>query len=526
MVMFSYLRWSSEKQTWGDSERRQAEDSERVCAKQGWTLSDRRFIDRGVSAWKGRNREDGALGELLKIVQPGQGVYLEAVDRWSREDPNDSIVALRKHIERGVNFYFAALGQLVTKENYTQMRMILNMQAEMACQYNERLSYRVREAMQARRALIESGQAVQGPMPCWLKWDETTGKPVVIEGKARVVKRVYEMCLAGQGVRAITTALGGTPPITSGKKAVWNTNFVHRLLTERSVLGEHVASGTPNVYPPVIDEPTFLRVAAKLQERKHLTVPKSRINSNLVTGLATCSRCNSTLAKQTAYVEGRTYPRLVCSGRLRGRNQCTAKGINYDRFEASFLALLKESGLIRKLLAGETKPSPLDDMKLKLADIQRRCDKLMVAMQDDPNPSRRVYAAIKSLEVQESMLQKQVNEEAAKIKAQAPAVDAYDQFEAELGQHLEAPAHRARIRNALRDFVHGIVVELGRNTYHVNFRDAKQAIKVTLHPKGGCLLNPSPAWVLGHEPIAQAPANAAVQAGAKGVLGVVRVLPA
>lgn len=68
--VFSYMRWSSEPQTWGDSERRQERMTQDWCQRNGRTLSDRRFADSGVSGWRGDNRKSGRLGELLKLVQP------------------------------------------------------------------------------------------------------------------------------------------------------------------------------------------------------------------------------------------------------------------------------------------------------------------------------------------------------------------------------------------------------------------------------------------------------------------------
>jgi DNA invertase Pin-like site-specific DNA recombinase len=81
---FSYLRWSSQPQIWGDSERRQLQAAEARCRQRGLTLSDR-FEDRGVSAWNGKNQER-ALGDLLRIAKRGDYLLVEDADRLSRRD--------------------------------------------------------------------------------------------------------------------------------------------------------------------------------------------------------------------------------------------------------------------------------------------------------------------------------------------------------------------------------------------------------------------------------------------------------
>jgi DNA invertase Pin-like site-specific DNA recombinase len=73
--VYSYVRWSSDKQTWGDSERRQEQMAKDWCERQRLKLSSLSFKDQGTSAWKGRNLQDGALAELLSVVRPGMNLW-------------------------------------------------------------------------------------------------------------------------------------------------------------------------------------------------------------------------------------------------------------------------------------------------------------------------------------------------------------------------------------------------------------------------------------------------------------------
>ncbi len=85
----SYLRFSSPKQQFTDSYRRQTVNTEKYCKANNLIL-DSRLEDLGVSAWTGKNLDDeSALGGFLKMVKAGQipkGTVLicENLDRISR----------------------------------------------------------------------------------------------------------------------------------------------------------------------------------------------------------------------------------------------------------------------------------------------------------------------------------------------------------------------------------------------------------------------------------------------------------
>ena len=88
-VAYSYIRMSSGQQIKGDSLRRQLEMSRAWADANSITL-DESLRDIGVSAWKGKNRREGALGRFLEMVERGQirrGSYLlvESLDRLSRD---------------------------------------------------------------------------------------------------------------------------------------------------------------------------------------------------------------------------------------------------------------------------------------------------------------------------------------------------------------------------------------------------------------------------------------------------------
>jgi DNA invertase Pin-like site-specific DNA recombinase len=84
--VYSYARWSSDQQADGDSLRRQEQAAKDWCSRRGLTLAGAEK-DEGVSAWKGRNRQEGSgLSRLLKLVNSGDFLLVEDTDRLSRQD--------------------------------------------------------------------------------------------------------------------------------------------------------------------------------------------------------------------------------------------------------------------------------------------------------------------------------------------------------------------------------------------------------------------------------------------------------
>ena len=192
-TVYGYYRVSSQPQTWGDGERRQDQQLKDLCVRKGWTLSDRCFADRGVSAWKGKNRQEGAFSELLKVAKDGDVIAIEDNDRFSRERTVKSLAALEEIVNRGIMVVFLKTGVEVIKENFNDPAVIIPnfFQSYLANQENEKRAYRIRQAMMARRATIESGKAVQGRLPAWLAWDKATDKPVIIKEKANLAERIF-----------------------------------------------------------------------------------------------------------------------------------------------------------------------------------------------------------------------------------------------------------------------------------------------------------------------------------------------
>jgi DNA invertase Pin-like site-specific DNA recombinase len=99
---YSYIRFSTPKQQWGDSRRRQLKKTRDYADKKGFDLDESLTLeDLGLSAYHGVHVEKGALGVFLEAVRDGKvprGAFLivENLDRLSRQKPR---LAMRNFLD-------------------------------------------------------------------------------------------------------------------------------------------------------------------------------------------------------------------------------------------------------------------------------------------------------------------------------------------------------------------------------------------------------------------------------------------
>jgi hypothetical protein len=66
-IAFSYTRFSTLQQEQGDSERRQIESARQYATEHGYVLDESIAVDRGKSAFTGKNISEGALGDFSSV---------------------------------------------------------------------------------------------------------------------------------------------------------------------------------------------------------------------------------------------------------------------------------------------------------------------------------------------------------------------------------------------------------------------------------------------------------------------------
>jgi len=477
----------------GDSERRQLTLAKNYCAANGLRLSDLAFADKGISAYHGKHRENGALGRLLKHVQPGDVILIEDTDRWSREDPLDALLCLRAEVQNGVEIAFLRTGVRVTKENFSNPAVLYPnfFGAVLGNAENKKKSERIKSVWETKKAIAASGKPVRmNRLPCWLEWDEKQDKPVVLEAKANTVRQMFDWACEGHGLLEICRKLlaAGTAPITTSKHPAWNVSSIRHLLTNRAATGHytHTDPPTANVWPPIIDEKTFCVAQTKLEiARKQTRRGGSQVN--LFTKIAICARCGQFLVAHTSN-QG-DDPRLVCGGASSGKSTCDFKTAPLPIIEMSFLGFLAENDLVRSMLTTkEAKPSKLEELRAQLVEAEKQIAKLSKAFLGDDDPPKILYSALKREQSKAKELQAAIEFESIRVKGETPGLVAYEAFRDTLADKAKDPEFRLRLRQAVHGLVKKMVLDPhgqgnGTWSYELWLKDANEAVTIIVNVK-------------------------------------------
>jgi DNA invertase Pin-like site-specific DNA recombinase len=220
-----------------------------VCQEQGAAV-DEELPRHGLSAWKGANAKQGELKLFLEAiksgeVRPGDFLLVEKIDRISRQGVDLGMDLIKEILRAGVNIVTLSNGRVYTRECLTGlMKGLLELQImlEQAKEYSDALSKRVGSAWQRKKEKArENGTLATAAMPPWLaavgKGDER--RAVVVNEKADVVRRIFDLAIGGHGCTRLVRLLieEKVPPIT--RRGRWSRTSVRRIITDRAVLGEH-----------------------------------------------------------------------------------------------------------------------------------------------------------------------------------------------------------------------------------------------------------------------------------------------
>jgi DNA invertase Pin-like site-specific DNA recombinase len=158
MKAYSYIRWSSDAQTAGDSLKRQLEATRRICQQHNWYLDESLKPAQGESAYKGGNLERGSLAEFLSGVNTGKiltpcVLVVEQLDRLTRTRLRDARKLFDGLLEKGVRICTAHNGKVYddsSLDNPMDLFMSL-MELKAAHEYSANLGRRVAAARQRAR---------------------------------------------------------------------------------------------------------------------------------------------------------------------------------------------------------------------------------------------------------------------------------------------------------------------------------------------------------------------------------------
>ncbi|RWK15515.1 MAG: recombinase family protein [Mesorhizobium sp.] len=336
----SYARWSSGKQSQGDSLARQVSNAEAFCAQHGLTLDrDRQLVDDGVSAFKGANLE-ASLGAFVADVRSGKipsdvVLIVENIDRITRVKPAKAIRYFLDLLDTGLTLVTLTDQRIHTSEGYDDnfaglMMSLMAMQA--AHEYSAKLSYRVQEAWKRKAEKARAGRIKLAKVPFWI--DRETQE---LNARASDARHLFELAKQGLGQLAITQTLNAEG-ISSPSGGTWSQAVVGETLRNPAAYGTLVLRGeqVPGYFPSLITEAEWLASRQRTKARQHSRQVGN--TTNLFSRMVYCSGCSSSMAVTSVKRSGRSFGYLTCTGKMSKRTDCRAPNWKYEEFERQMVS--------------------------------------------------------------------------------------------------------------------------------------------------------------------------------------------
>ncbi|WP_333605177.1 recombinase family protein [Novosphingobium sp.] len=369
---FIYARFSSLEQAKGHSLERQLEDGRAHIGRNGWEYhEDRELRDEGRSAFSGENRQPGSAlydfeqQTLAGAFKTGVVLVVENIDRLTRQGYEQAFDLLRQLTQNGVTVATTQDNQIYPAGDRIDMAkvMMVIIKAELALDESTKKSKRIKAVWKHKvdQAIAGNRQIVTPSIPAWLTIENEEIKAA--NKRVTVLREIYDWYCAGHGLSAIVNKLNSRKEAnwTAVRKAQasgWNTTYIHRLLTNRSVLGEfrpfahsrtHLKdelAGTviPDYFPAVVTAEQFNRVQGLLIQRQRTGGKAQHTQKNLFSGIARCSECQGVMYYQNGQKVGTTVRRsngkihihrtarsyLKCNNARRNHNCSNKTAIRYE----------------------------------------------------------------------------------------------------------------------------------------------------------------------------------------------------
>lgn len=333
---YSYIRLSSKRQTHNDKGGidRQLDGFRQVCNRFNWTPQTQTFSDLGVSAFSGDNRLKGELSEFMQLALDGKlaptpCLVLESLDRFSRQDIDESEPAVLALLKSGVAIHVKFTGQTFTRASTVELgdRIQILVALKAAHSYSQQLSERVTAAKTRKLARFENGEAVNicDFAPRWIDWNKDS-KTLELNDNSKAVEIIFREYQGGASLSSICRTLH-SKHIPSFLGGTWTKQTVRKILSNPATYGEF--RGKQGVFPAIVTKAQFESVQIILSRNAGVKLEKGKKAAegtefgkrgrtskhiNIFRGLVRCSECGHSMSMNS----GRNHPYYRCDSHIHG----------------------------------------------------------------------------------------------------------------------------------------------------------------------------------------------------------------
>lgn len=480
---YSYIRFSRPEQVSGDSLRRQIEKARQYCERENLYLDESITLqDLGVSAFRGNNAIEGALGAFISAVDEGrieQGstLIIESLDRMSRQEVAESLELFLGIIRRGITIVTLSPEEKFEKStlNTTNLIIAITVMAR-AHEESAMKSERLGSAWKEKKKKAYDGVPLTAQCPSWLQLSDDRTHFVKKTDAVAAIQRIYQLAIDGYGFSTICRILNqdGTPTI--GRAESWHRSYVAKILKNRAVMGEYqphqghatdrqpVGDPIPDYFPQIISEEDFYRARKAIESRKEQRGRYGQKVSNLFTNLIYNANDGYTMhvENKSGYKSGKGYAKLRSSGAVRGLSDADDSQLYYQPFETAILHWLEELD-ISDIAGNDTSDTQkqLEAAEGKITEVESRIKEIKNKMADTSQDFTPLMDVLENLNQQ----REQLHQEADRLRTELHNSEAQSLTDAlELSEYMqradedEVTHIRTKLRAQLRQLIHRIDV--------------------------------------------------------------------
>ncbi|AUU05389.1 recombinase family protein [Raoultella planticola] len=345
--LYSYIRWSSDRQDKGTTRNRQVAAAKAYAEEAGLEMVE--ILEPGVSAFRGKNRA-GKLGDFIDAVKnnaiPSDSwLYCENLDRLSRDQVDEALRLFLELIGLGLTIVTGMDRKVYNSKSIKQNPIDLMISILMFIRGNEESETKSNRTVGNVVALVErhkEGLPVNiksvGRHPFWIddsgsQYEAVKKHPVYWS----IAREAIEMFLAGDGIYTVKRHLDDKYP-NGLKGKEWDYQVLKKMRDNHALIGErtiNVAGATyklDNYYPWLCkDEAEFLTLAERKQQNNYKAKKDKTEEIKLLSGLQVlrCSKCGGTMHSFMNHGSAR----YICTNGVHLQKNCSGWSISAQLVE-------------------------------------------------------------------------------------------------------------------------------------------------------------------------------------------------
>jgi len=262
-------------------------------------------------------------------LAPYPCLVLESLDRFSRQDLDESEPAVMDLLKSGVAIHIKFSGQTFTRASTVELgdRIVIMVALKAAYNYSQQLSERVTAAKNRKLERLQNGEKVniRDYAPRWISWNKES-KTLGLNDNAEAVRVIFREYQAGKSLASICRTLHSSniPSFLGGH---WTKQTVRKILSNPATFGEF--KGKDGVFKNVISKEQFEDVQTILSRNAGVKLAKGQKapegaefgrrgrkskHINIFKGLVRCCECEHSMSMNTS----RSHPYYRCDSHIHG----------------------------------------------------------------------------------------------------------------------------------------------------------------------------------------------------------------